>query len=444
MFQFVHVNSYSRTLSKKASHAKWTAADVVAEATRDAAAIPHIDNPQEPIHVYGKPIGELLGALDHWADNTKDAGGKRATRKDAVCLLAGVFSAPDGTPEEDWAQIKADAIAHLVKKYGDRLQTVLEHVDEDHPHCHFYVIPEPGQAFETIHQGRAAVKEFVAQGGSKRESNNVYREAMRVFQDEYFDAVGAKNGMARIGPGRRRLTRSAWKAEQLQALAIKRQMGVAESLVREATALVSDTAVQGEALIKQASEQSEGIKAAALATAQQLNAQALADADRLREEAIANGFEDGLGQFEKLPWWRKAGAFMSSIMRERDSLKTELANEKATTTKLAEKLTNAIKKGREYWEKGTRFERLYKEARAKIETMERGLAAAMGKAADADRLRERVSTLEGQVMHLGTAVEAYQLAEQRVLDAAAAERREQAAERREKHRSATGESVDLK
>ena len=60
MFQFIHVNSYSRTLSKKASHAKWTAKDVIAEATRDKSAIPHINEPQQPIHVYGQPIEQLL------------------------------------------------------------------------------------------------------------------------------------------------------------------------------------------------------------------------------------------------------------------------------------------------------------------------------------------------------------------------------------------------
>lgn len=439
MFQFVHVNSYSRTLSKKASHAKWTAADVVAEATRDPSAIPHIDTPQAPIHVYGKPIEQLLGALDHWAENTKDAGGKRATRKDAVCLLAGVFSVPAGTPVEDWEQIKKDAIEHLQAKYGACLHTVIEHVDEDHPHCHFYVVAEPGQAFETVHQGRAAVKEFIAQGGSKRESNNVYREAMRAYQDEYFDAVGAKNGMARIGPGRRRLTRSAWKAEQLQALAIKRQMEAADDLVREAKELAGATAVQGEALIKQASERSEGIKAQALAAAQQLKAQALADADRLREEAIQNGFEDGLGQFEQLPWWKKAAAFLSSVVRERDELREALAAEQAKSKSLGEKLSESLEKAKKYWTLGTRFQRLFRDAEPKMARLEKDLVTAEARAADADRLRRKNGDLEGRVLHLEATVEAYQEAEQQRLDA---ERRTAAAERRGKHRENEGETLE--
>ena len=168
MFQFVHVNTYSRTLSKKAKHSKWTAKDVIAEATRDPSAIPHIGEPQPPIHVYGQPIEQLLDTLDTWAAGTKDAKG-RAARKDAVCLLAGVFSAQEGTPPEQWEQIKTEAIQWAQEKYGDRLKTVLEHIDEGHPHCHFYVVPLPGETFDTVHEGRAAVKAFVAAGGDKKQ-----------------------------------------------------------------------------------------------------------------------------------------------------------------------------------------------------------------------------------------------------------------------------------
>lgn len=37
---------------------------------------------------------------------------------------------------------------------------------------------------------------------------------MRRWQDDFFVHVGLKHGLARIGPARRRLTRSQWQAEQ--------------------------------------------------------------------------------------------------------------------------------------------------------------------------------------------------------------------------------------
>jgi hypothetical protein len=37
---------------------------------------------------------------------------------------------------------------------------------------------------------------------------------MRKFQDDYYFSVGLQNGLARIGPGRRRLPRAVWQAEK--------------------------------------------------------------------------------------------------------------------------------------------------------------------------------------------------------------------------------------
>lgn len=329
MFQFVHVNSYSRVLSKKAKHPKWTAKDVIAEATRDPGAIPHIDNPEPHKHVYGQPIEQLLETIDEWAKGTKDTKG-RATRKDAVCLLAGVFSVPDGTPPEQWEKVKADAVEWAKEKYGERLRTVVEHEDEAHPHCHFYVVPLHGERFETVHEGRAAVAKFVAEGGIKKESNSVYREAMRGFQDEYYEAVGAPNGMVRIGPGRRRLTRAAWYMEQQQAEAIAEQHERASRLENEAKeAMVSATAKGGE-IEKTAIEKAQALERKAellrekvKSEAQQIKAEALKHADIIEARAEKTGFERGLDAFGALPWIKKANSFLSKTTKERDQLKAE-------------------------------------------------------------------------------------------------------------------------
>lgn len=345
MFQFVHVNSYSRTLSKKATHSKWSAKDVVAEATRDPSAIPHIDNPQAPIHVYGQPIEELLGTLDAWAAVTKDTLG-RATRKDAVCLLAGVFSAQEGTPPDQWEQIKTDAIKWAQDKYGERLKTVLEHVDEGHPHCHFYVVPLPGESFDQVHEGRAAVKAFIAAGGEKTKSNAVYRDVMRGFQDEYYDAVGAPSGMTRIGPGKRRLTREAWKCEQQQAEAIAAQHARAQELEHAAEKTISAAMAKGSQIEQDGLQKYESLKQkarvlkdGAIAEATEIKNKAIEEADRIVKTAETTGFERGLTAFGALPWVQKASRFLSTVTKERDGLKVE-------RDQLREQLQNEVKEHR--------------------------------------------------------------------------------------------------
>lgn len=334
MFQFVHVNSYSRTLSKKAMHAKWTAKDVIAEATRDPSAIPHIDTPEPPRHIYGEPIDTVLQSLDDWADATVDAKGRK-TRKDAVCLLAGVFSAPAGTPIEQWEKIKKDSISWAESKYGDRLKTVIEHVDEAHPHCHFYVIPRPGENFESIHEGRAAVKDFVDKGGDKRKTNALYRDVMRVFQDEYYNSVGAVNGMTRIGPGNRRLTRQAWKLEQQQANAIAEQRRVAERILEDSKAnsemLWNEAKSKSEEILTNSFEEAEGILSQANISAstklaesqalvEQRISQANIDAEIIEKNAKHRGFNDGLRNFNNQSLLGKISASSAGFKKKFEKL----------------------------------------------------------------------------------------------------------------------------
>lgn len=355
MFQFVHMNSYSRTLSKKASHHKWNARDIVNEATRVPGCFDkNITDPQPPIHVYGKSIDELLGTLDTWADGTKDALG-RATRKDAVCLLAGVFSVPDGTPPEQWNKVKADAIAWAIDKYGDRLETVLEHTDEENPHCHFFVVPRPGEAFEVVHEGRAAVKAFVAAGGEKKKSNDVYRGAMRVVQDEYYNAVGAPNGMTRIGPGKRRLSRAEWHLEQQQAKAIAAQHARAQELEEAAGKTISEAMAKGGQIELDAVEKFETLKQkaktfreVAIEEAEGIKTKALEEADRIVKTAETTGFERGLTAFGALPWVQKASRFLSTVTKERDGLKVE-------RDQLREQLKNEVKEHRGLKEKARKW-----------------------------------------------------------------------------------------
>lgn len=223
-FQFIHVESYARVGSVQNVKNKKTGVveqikkksmqDVADETDRKEDAIPHIDSPEPPVLLYGTPINDVIKEAENWADSAKDAQGRKL-RKDAHCLLAGVISL--NNQEKCWNSYKSAAIRYLQRKYGDRLKSVIEHTDENHPHIHFYVVPRVGEKFDSVHEGMAASNKSKAAGEVKGLQNQAYKAAMRSFQDDFSNNVAKKFGQTRIGPSRRRLTRTAWVKEQQQA-----------------------------------------------------------------------------------------------------------------------------------------------------------------------------------------------------------------------------------
>src|SRR5476649_2523610 len=71
-----------------------TVASVMAEATRQPDACPHVENPAPPILLFGCSLAEVESKANEWAASSTDAIGRKL-RKDGLCLLAGVISAPD-------------------------------------------------------------------------------------------------------------------------------------------------------------------------------------------------------------------------------------------------------------------------------------------------------------------------------------------------------------
>ncbi len=310
MYQFVHVESYSRTPPKSAAgggkagrSVKW----VVNEAIRDPGAIPHIAEPKPPTYLHGQPLETLESTCEAWASSMTDAKGRKL-RKDALCLAAGIVSAPHDIDHEAWDAFKRDVLEWLKTKYGDRLQTVIEHTDESHPHLHFYVVPLPGERFEAVHQGKAAAAEAKSNGALKGVQNQAYKAAMRDYQDEFFDRVGIRHGMTRIGPGKRRLTREEWKLEQTQAASAKAAIERAETMTVEAK-------VKSKTIIAEAKTSAQGIAS-----------EALKRADQIEREAEKKGFEKGIADTDKLPWWQRVKLFVGSVVKERDQLKSQVAD----------------------------------------------------------------------------------------------------------------------
>lgn len=225
-FQFFRYEAYGRKGSSRTTKGKTktklSVAEVAAEAGRVAGHCDHVKDPQPPKQLFGCSVFELEAMCESYAKTVKDGAGKKL-RSDAPTLLAGVISC--GAHDADlWEKHKALSLEFLKKKYGERLKCVLEHNDEEHPHMHFYVIPNDGEAFENVHEGRAAAATFkqgIKDGtATKKQECNAYRAAMRGVQDEFFKGVSIESGLLRLGPGRRRQERAEYMADQQAARAV--------------------------------------------------------------------------------------------------------------------------------------------------------------------------------------------------------------------------------
>lgn len=218
-YQFIHVEAYSRETSKQKTKGKGglNVRQVIAEAGREPGNCPHVQDVQPPALIFGSLDLAEAEAVS-WAEQATDQQGRKL-RKDGHCLLAGVVSLPR-SEGESWAEFERRSTAYLQAKYEDRLKAVIAHHDEEHPHIHFYAVPRKGERFEAIHEGQKAAKQAKAEGKLKGEQNTAYIDAMRGLQDDFSKKVGQPLGLARLGPGRRRLTRKAWQAEQAQAKAL--------------------------------------------------------------------------------------------------------------------------------------------------------------------------------------------------------------------------------
>lgn len=225
--QFIHAESYGRQAGKGKRSGN-TIDSIAGEAEREDGQCYHIKNPQKPVILFGESFREAGDEAKKWAESMKDARGHNL-RKDALCMVAGVVSAPEDL--ENWEAFKADSLEWLKAKYGECLKSVIEHTDESHRHLHFAVVAKPGERFETIHQGYAAQRGADPKRGDRkrtvekkaegrRQGIQAYQSAMRDYQKEFYEAVSIKHGLTKIGPGRRRLTRGEWKQEQAQALEI--------------------------------------------------------------------------------------------------------------------------------------------------------------------------------------------------------------------------------
>lgn len=236
--QFFHVQTFSR----KSNAVGQSVEQVLGEASRQSVFCAHVEAPQPPVLRFGVSLDEVAKQHDRMVDEarteTKLKDGqvrKSSIRKDRHTLFTAIASYPvprelvqrDASETERYEHWLKLNMEFLKSEYGNRLVSVIEHVDEQYPHIHAYVLPlgEPGVNAKNLVPAHAAkeaayervYKETEDKKLAKKASNDAYKAAMREMQQKYYDAVGAPSGLTRDGPKRTRKSREQWKAEKNDA-----------------------------------------------------------------------------------------------------------------------------------------------------------------------------------------------------------------------------------
>ena len=323
-FQFLHIETYSR----KADKGGRTVSNVLDEAERRPGSCEHVEHPGEPEVVFGYGLDAVRAQHDDRVAEARSevAGGKpRKLRTDQHTLLTAVMSHPvtmdqvrdDQATAAEVAVWQVRSIDWVRATWGDRLVSVVRHSDEGHPHLHAYLLSDsPGMKAKALHPGCSAKDtakaEALAAGADARGANGrgdaAYKCAMRTMQDSYWEAVGLPSGLARLGPGRRRLDRGAWKAEQdvVTATAVALRVSEeAQAATADAQAKALSLGDRGRAFIAKARE---------AASAAKLSADAAEASRRDAEQAEAH--------------IRQRVGSVSRLLAEVQSIRSELSQER--------------------------------------------------------------------------------------------------------------------
>jgi hypothetical protein len=245
-YQFAHLEVWARKPREVATNKKgerrtpkkqWGVQQVLDEAERKEGNCPHVEKPLTPQVVYGCSMDELREQHDQvdGALCTLSNGKTRKIRNTQSTMASCVFSYPvsmneirkDKKEQERYYEWRKRTIDFIIGEWGDNLKNVVQHLDESHPHIHCHALANDWDATK-LHPGLMAAK-----GLKGKEASLAYCEAMRDFQNRYQEQVGRFCGQTRLGPGRRRLTRDQWKAEQAQQMMLQSVLEQSEGIRSE-------------------------------------------------------------------------------------------------------------------------------------------------------------------------------------------------------------------
>ncbi|THF50235.1 hypothetical protein [Allorhizobium terrae] len=277
-YQFVHMECFSRKGSKGRS-----TSFVLGEARRDPAASLHVATPAPPVIVYGVGVDEVERMHDAAADaaRTTPKGGKeRRVRQDQHTLLTVVASHPatieavrgDAAMRAEVERWERLTVAWLREQYGDRLSSVVRHEDETRWHVHAYVLPDdPAMRATALHPGQSAKSAVMLAGPAEGEDSKTlnrrgdreYKRAMREWQDSYHAAVAQPCGLTRLGPGGRRLSRTEWQREKVQARALRASLDRAAAVKVKVESYVAEKKTETESMVSMATSEAAALRAKA-------------------------------------------------------------------------------------------------------------------------------------------------------------------------------------
>ena len=223
--QFNHLGGYGRAPRK--GEPKWSCiAGIAREGARVPGACNHLRYRAEPLVIFGISPIEAGRLATERADQGFDLGRRRRRlRRDGVAFLAGVVSYPlpkkfvEGDPSEKDAhrRWRDMTLNWLIKIFGEHLQRVVEHADENFLHLHYYVVPKllPDDRLNLheIHPGRRMKRDAAETGASKKDQDAAYRSGMSRFQDDFYFEVSRNFGHDRDGPRRMRVSRMQHKMQ---------------------------------------------------------------------------------------------------------------------------------------------------------------------------------------------------------------------------------------
>jgi hypothetical protein len=218
MTQFIHLSTYGRVPRK--GEPRWAhAVGILQEGGRAANAVAHLSNPSPPTLLYNERRPEdLIAPATELAASACDAQG-RALRRDGAVLGAGVVGFPDlikdmvldPVNKDLYLLWRTETVDWLANRFAGALRSIVEHVDEDRLHLHFYTLPilnrDHTLDWTRAHPGLAAKRRAAAAGQSKIEQERQYRAAMRELQDDFHRSVSQLHGHTRYGPRRERTSR---------------------------------------------------------------------------------------------------------------------------------------------------------------------------------------------------------------------------------------------
>lgn len=272
-YQFGHVETWSQQgatksggkvgRARKNGQRAWRAQQVLDEAERAEGSCDHVLRPDRtPQIVPGscRSFDELRTAhekatnvIQSFPYTDPKTGSKttrkRKLRKDAHTLYSSVFSLPITSAEaranpalmneclavfDDFVAFEKDRI----EAAGGEFALAVIHTDEAQMHIHLFGLNRKRGSVIDLHPGRAAfegrrrhLRACRREHSLSREAGDkFYKEAMREWQCDLYEAVSRHAGLLRFGPRRERLSRAEYRSR----MAAREQNAMDESRAEEA------------------------------------------------------------------------------------------------------------------------------------------------------------------------------------------------------------------